>query len=86
MSDTPSDVTQLLDQRYRERTAADRVRMAASMFGTAVALARAGIQSQHTGATEGEIRVLLLRRLYAGQLGEAMLSELDRQQSNLNRG
>ncbi len=78
MSDTPSDVTMLLDHRYRERTAADRVRMAASMFGTAVALARAGIQSQHTGATDREVRALLLRRLYADQLGEATLSELGR--------
>ena len=76
MSDTPNDVRMLLDDRYRERTAADRVRMAASMFGTAVALARAGIHAQYTSATEVEVRALLLRRLYAGQLDEAILSEL----------
>ena len=75
-SDTSRDVMRLLDQRYRECTAADRVRMAASMFGTAVALAQAGFRSQHPEASERDVWAMVLKRLYAGELDETVLSAL----------
>lgn len=78
MNDTPSDLSQLLAQRYHDRTPAERVRMAASMFRVAATLARAGILSRHGGATESEVRRLLLRRMYGGELTEVQLAEIDR--------
>ena len=42
--------------------------MALGMFSGAVALARAGICAAEPGLPEPEIRVRILRRLYAGDL------------------
>lgn len=78
MNDTPSELSQLLSERYTALTPAERVRMAASMFGTAVALARAGIRAQDASATESEVRERLLRRLYAAELSEEQLVAISR--------
>ncbi len=78
MNDTPSELSKLLVERYRDRTPAERVRMAAAMFRVATTLARSGIQSRHGGATESDLRRLLLRRLYGGELTEGQLAEIDR--------
>lgn len=78
MNDTPTDLSQFLAARYRDRTPAERVRMAAAMFRVATTLARAGIQSRYGMATDSEVRQLLLRRLYGGELTEAQLTEIGR--------
>ena len=78
MSDTPNDIAHALAERYRDRTPAERVRMAASLFTVATALARAGIRARNPEASEAEIRRLLLRRLYDGELTEAQFAEITR--------
>jgi hypothetical protein len=78
MNDTPDDLSQLLTRQYRARTPAERVRMAASMFGAATALARAGIRSRDRYATDAEVRRQVLVRLYAGELTEEQLAEIGR--------
>lgn len=75
MNDTPAHLPELLSQRYRDRTQAERVRMAASMFRTARTLARAGVRSAYQDATEAEVRQRLLERLYSGDLTDAQLAE-----------
>lgn len=75
MTDTPAHVAELLSRRYRERTPAERVRMAASMFRTARTLARAGILATDKDATEAEVRQRLLQMLYPGELTDAQLAE-----------
>ena len=52
--------------------------MAASLFTVATALARAGIRARNPEASEAEIRRLLLRRLYDGELTEAQFAEITR--------
>jgi hypothetical protein len=76
VNDTPSELSQLLAGRYRDRTPGERVRMAAAMFRVATTLARAGIRSRHGDATDSELRRLLLRRLYGGELTEVQLAEI----------
>lgn len=71
MSDTSSEAARILAERYRELTPATRVRMAASMFKVATALARAGLRLHNPDAPEAELRLMLLRRLYDGDLSEA---------------
>jgi hypothetical protein len=76
MSDTPAHVSELLARRYQDRSPAERVRMAASMFRTARTLAQAGIRSEHANATEAEVRQRLLRRLYSDDLTDEQLAEV----------
>lgn len=77
MSDTDSGVASFLRTALAQRTEGERLQMACGMFGTAVRLARAGILAESPGLTEVEVRVRVLRRLYASDLGEVALAAIE---------
>lgn len=53
---------------FGERTPGERLRMCTGMFGTAKALARAGITLRRGALGEREMRLELFRRLYGSEL------------------
>lgn len=82
MSDTSIEVTSLLAREYAARPPAERVRMAAMMFGTARKLVQAGIRSQHAGITDVELRVQVLQRLYGDELTPAAIEAIAKSVDN----
>jgi len=81
MSDTLGNAEAYLEERYRRLTPGRRIEMACGMWTTAVELARAGIRRAEPGLTEAEIRVRLVRQLYAQDLGslgvETLIAVMD---------
>ena len=67
-----SRVTDHLQRLFASRSPGERMQMACAMFTLAHATMRAGLTAQHAPASERELRVLELRRLYHDEL------ELDR--------
>lgn len=76
MSDTLPATERYLDDRYRRLTPGQRVEMACGMFSAAVELARAGILAAEPQLGRREIRVRLLRGLYADDLPRNVLDAL----------
>jgi hypothetical protein len=76
MSDTSAATEAYLTARYRELSPGQRIEMACGMWTTAVAMARAGIGAAAAGLSESEQRVMLVERLYAGDLAPAVMSAL----------
>lgn len=72
MNDTTPEAARWLRERYAHRSPAERLRMATGMFEDARALVRAHIES---GArlTPVEVRVGVLRRMYATDLEPAVI-------------
>lgn len=70
MNDTPPDVEEMVDERYRSMTPDQRVRIAVSMFETARALIESSLPPN---LNRKERRLAFARRLYAGELPEAAL-------------
>jgi hypothetical protein len=65
MRDTPDDVEARLFTLYAGLTPGERLRMACSMFDTAVALIKAGILHEQPEITEPKLREAIFRRLYS---------------------
>lgn len=76
MSDTLATTEAYLTARYRELSPGQRIEMACGMWTTAVTMARAGIGDAAAGLSESEQRVMLVKRLYAGDLAPAVMSAL----------
>jgi hypothetical protein len=76
MSDTLGHAEAYLEEGYSRLTPGRRIEMACGMWTTAVELARAGIRRAEPGLTEAEIRVRLVRRLYAQDLGSPAVETL----------
>lgn len=76
MSDTLPTTEVYLAARYRELTPGQRIEMACGMWATAVGMARAGLGDAAAGLSETEQRVMLLERLYAGDLAPDVMSQL----------
>ena len=70
MNDTPPDVEEMVDERYRSMTPDQRVRIAVSMFETARALIESSLPPN---LNRKERRLAFARRLYADELPEAAL-------------
>ncbi len=76
MSDTSAATEAYLAARYRDLSPGQRIEMACGMWATAVSLARAGIGAAAAGLSESEQRVMLLERLYGGDLAPALMAAL----------
>ena len=70
MNDTSPEFDAMVDERYRQMTADERVRIAASMYDTARAIV---LSSLPPGLSRREQRLAFARRLYADELPEAAL-------------
>ena len=76
MSDTNPSVEGRLRALYGVRTAAQRVRMATSMFTGAKQLARAGIRMELGDIPEPEMRRHLFMRLYGSDFSDAQCAAI----------
>ena len=76
MSDTSATTEAYLAARYRELSPGQRIEMACGMWATAVAMARAGMGDAASGLSESDQRVLLVERLYAGDLAPSVMTAL----------
>ena len=65
MNDTDPQIAELVRQRLMERTGAERVMMASSMFETAKAMVLASLP---TGLSEIETKGLLIERIYGDEV------------------
>lgn len=65
MNDTDPQIAELVRQRLLERTGAERVMMASSMFETAKAMVLASLP---TGLSEIETKGLLVKRIYGDEV------------------
>lgn len=75
MNDTPPDIEDRIARMMAERTPADRLRMASSMFDSAKTLMRAGLLREDASLTEPQIRARIFLRFY----GESFSApEIDR--------
>jgi hypothetical protein len=70
MSDTSPKIEAMVNERYRQMTSDERVRIAASMFDTARAIV---LSSLPPNLSRRERRLALARRFYSGELPEAAL-------------
>lgn len=70
MSDTSSKIEAMINERYRQMTPDERVRIAASMFDTARAVV---LSSLPPGLSRRERRLAVARRFYGDELPEAAL-------------
>lgn len=70
MSDTSAKVERLVNERYRQMTPDERMRIASSMFETARQIVESSLPPN---LTRRERRLAFARRLYAGELPEAAL-------------
>lgn len=70
MSDTSPKFEAMVNDRYRQMTSDERVRIAASMFDTARAIV---LSSLPPHLSRRERRLALARRFYSGELPEAAL-------------
>jgi len=70
MSDTSPKIEALVNERYKQMTADERVRIAASMFETARTIV---LSSLSPDLSRRDRRLALARRFYAGELPEAAL-------------
>lgn len=74
MNDTQEAVQDFYRTLLMCRSGADRVRMGCAMFDTARTFARANLQM--ASATEGELRVRLFVRTYAGDFDPEMVARI----------
>ena len=70
MNDTSASISELVADRYRAMTPADRWLAASSLFATARAIVESSLPS---GLTVEERRLAIVRRLYGDELPEAAL-------------
>jgi hypothetical protein len=70
MNDTSTDMERLVNERYRQMTPDQRMRIASSMFETARKLIESSLPAD---MTRRERRLAFARRLYEGELPEAAL-------------
>ena len=70
MKDTSPEFEAMVNERYRQMTPDERVRIAASMYDTARAIV---LSSLPEGLSRRERRLAFVRRFYAGELPEAAL-------------
>src|SRR5689334_21203371 len=68
MSDTPPEFEEMVNERYRQMTPDERIRIAASMYDTAAAIV---LSSLPPGLSRREHRLAFARRFYEGELPEA---------------
>jgi len=68
VTDTPPEVQARFDDLMRQRSGSERVRMMSDMFDFAKALVLSNLRETHPHATIGELRVLLLDRLYPDEI------------------
>lgn len=71
MNDTSTEVSQLIIDRYRAMTPADRWLATSSLFETARAIVESSLPS---GLTMEQRRLAIVRRLYQNELPEAALA------------
>jgi len=76
MKNTLATTEAYLAARYGALTPGQRIEMACGMWATAVGMARAGLGDAAAGLSESEQRVMLLERLYGGDLSPAVMSAL----------
>jgi hypothetical protein len=70
MNDTSPKIEAMVNDRYKQMTPDERVRIAASMFETARAIV---LSSLAPNLTRRDRRLALARRFYSGELPEAAL-------------
>ena len=70
MNDTSPKIEAMVNERYKQMTSDERVRIAASMFDTARAIV---LSSLPPDLNRTERRLALARRFYSGELPEAAL-------------
>jgi hypothetical protein len=70
MNDTSAAISQLIIDRYRAMTPAERWLAASSLFETARAIVESSLPS---GLTMEQRRLAIVRRLYQNELPEAVL-------------
>jgi hypothetical protein len=70
MNDTSAKIEAMVNERYKQMTPDERVRIAASMFDTARAIVRSSLPPN---LSRREQRLALARRFYEGELPEAAL-------------
>lgn len=70
MSDTTSEISRLVDERYATMTPEERMRIAAAMYETARAIVESSLPAE---LTHEERRYAVIKRFYGGELPEAAL-------------
>ena len=70
MNDTSPKIEAMVNERYKQMTSDERVRIAASMFDAARAIV---LSSLPPDLNRTERRLALARRFYSGELPEAAL-------------
>jgi hypothetical protein len=76
MSDTSPATEAYLTARYGELSPGQRIEMACGMWTAAVTMVRAGLGETVAGLSEAEQRVMLVERLYSGDLTPAVMAAL----------
>ena len=76
MSDTPPSVEGLFRRMLNRKSSAERLRMCTMMFGTAKALAIAGIRQRHGELSDEELRENLFLHFYGSELSESEQSAI----------
>jgi hypothetical protein len=80
MNDTDPKIAELVNRRLMERSGAERVMMASSMFETAKAMVLASLPA---GLSEIEIKGLLVERIYGDEVdARAFVEHLKSRQKN----
>lgn len=64
MNDTPRDVEMRMMQMFAQRTPAERLRMASSMFDAGKKLMEAGLRRENPSLNEAQLRTRIFIRLY----------------------
>jgi hypothetical protein len=70
MNDTSDAISQIVSERYRLMTPAERWQATSSLFETARAIIRSSLPN---GLTAEQCRLAIVRRLYEGELPEEAL-------------
>lgn len=68
MTDTPPAVSSRYTADLLRESPARRIEMACEMFGSAKALALAGLRLHSTGPSDSDVRIALFVRFYGGDL------------------
>lgn len=71
MSDTPPSVEGLFQRMLSRKSPVERLRMCTMMFGTAKALAIAGIRQRRGEILDDELRESLFLHFYGSELSES---------------
>lgn len=84
MNDTTPDMERRMASMIAERSPAERLRMASSMFDTGTTLLRIGLKKQNRQLSEGQLRAQVFLRLYGEEFSSSEIKRIAVSIHNMN--